>query len=171
MNKNFKKRLYALVLACIMCIGLPTTVFAEETTEEPSTLSSVTVSPRAGTETWTPGNHYVGWMDLTSENISPVKTMSTSGNLYVYGYYHTIDGGSRAVLTTEVRRAYTKTVLASSYAVEGIEGQSTYYATGWTHVNAGDQIQIYTDISSVNPPSSGPYRQAFVEIWYYFEAD
>ena len=56
-------------------------------------------------------------------------------------------------------------------AVEGIEGQSTYYATGWTHVNAGDQIQIYTDISSVNPPSSGPYRQAFVEIWYYFEAD
>ena len=168
------KRLLGLALACIMVMGLSTTTFAADPDKQAETVvASENISPRAGTETWTPGERSFGSIHLTNYNLTPVKTMSTSGTLYVYGYYRTTDGRSRAVLTTEIRKAYSNTVLASGFSVEGYStGQRTYYATGVTHVNRGDQVQIFTDISSLeSQPAGSPYRKADVDLYYKFVAD
>ena len=168
------KRLLGLALACIMVMGLSTTTFAAEPEKQTDTVvTSENISPRSGPETWYPGKVHFGDMNLTNNNLTPVKTMSTSGTLYVYGYFRTTDGRSRAVLTTDIRKAYSNTVLASGFSVEGYStGQRTYYATGVTHVNAGDKIQIFTDISSLeSQPAGSPYRKAYVEMYYHFVAD
>lgn len=169
------KRFLGVALACVMVLGLSTTTFAAEqpTVQSESSNQSDTISPRAGAETWYPGDRSFGTMNLTNYNITPVKTMGASGNLFVYGYYRTTDGRSRAILTTEVRKAYSSTVLCSGTSTEAANtGQRTYFATGVTHVNAGDKIQIYNDISSVTPqPSGSPYRKAYVELYYFFLAD
>lgn len=173
--KKLAKRILGIALACTMVLGLSNTTFAAE---PPSVQSeelnlSDTSTPKSGVETWYPGDRRFGAMNLTNYNITPEKTMGASGYLFVYGYYRTTDGRSRAILTTQVRQAYSSTVLCSGTSTEATAtGQRTYFSTGVTHVNAGDKIQIYNDISSVTAqPSGSPYRKAYVELYYCFIAD
>ena len=171
---KLRKRLLGFALACIMAMGLSTTTFAAEQKEQTQNVeTSNAVSPRAGTETWYPGDVKFGEMNLTNNNLTPTKTMGATGTLYVYGYFRSTDGGPRAALTTQIRRNNSAQVLTSKYAIESSQtGQRTFFATSYIHVNAGDKIQIFTDISSYTPqPAGSPYRKAFVELYYHFDAD
>lgn len=155
---NAKRRLLGIGLTAIMLISLvtPTTAFA------------------AGNETWYANGGYpgtqVGSFNCTNNNLSPTKTIGSSGWLYVWGIADKSDPYNGNVVTTvEIRSDYDGSVLTSttSYAIND-SGTEHYFETSPIYVTAGQKVRIFFDVSSIsNPP--GPYRQAYISYAYVLQ--
>ena len=148
-------------------------VVAEETdavvTETPNVdlatvMADISLENRAGNETWT-GSGFGGSYTFTNYNLTPVKTMGTSGTLLIYGSFYGNDGyatSSPIVLTAQIRKT-DGTVKAETVRVDNRSGNVSFAMS--CSVSKGEQIQLFFDASSVsNPP--GIYRSAFVTYNY-----
>ena len=161
MRKNLKRLLISLVASATMLV---TTVCPAFAAEETTTVETETVSPRAGTETWT-GSGFGGAYTFNNYNLTPVKTMGKSGRLLISGYFYGTDGyasSSPIALTVEIRST-SGTVLGRTYANDNRSGNVPFAVSA--SVSAGQKIQLYFDASSIaNPP--GIYRSAYVYYNY-----
>ncbi|MNT18798.1 hypothetical protein D3C72_1540180 [compost metagenome] len=152
---NAKKRFLGIMLSTLMILTLfaPITAFA------------------AGTETFYknggfPGTQ-IGGFNCTNNNLSPVKTIGESGYFYIWGIAEKSDPYAGNVVTTvEIRSYSTGAVLTStkSYATNS-SGTQHYFQTNPIYLSAGQQIRIFTDVSSIGTPP-GPYRQAYINYAY-----
>ena len=127
-------------------------------------IADIALEPRAGNETWT-GSGFGGSYTFTNYNLTPVKTMGTSGTLLIYGSFYGNDGyatSSPIVLTAQIRKT-DGTVKAETVRVDNRSGNVSFAMS--CSVSKGEQIQLFFDASSVsNPP--GIYRSAFVTYNY-----
>ena len=180
--KFLKSKIKRLVLglslvASMLFSAVPTLaaeeVVAEETdafvTETPNVdlatvMADISLENRAGNETWT-GSGFGGSYTFTNYNLTPVKTMGTSGTLLIYGSFYGNDGyatSSPIVLTAQIRKT-DGTVKAETVRVDNRSGNVSFAMS--CSVSKGEQIQLFFDASSVsNPP--GIYRSAFVTYNY-----
>ncbi len=162
MRKKLKRLLISLVVSATMLV---TTVCPAFAAEETTTVETETVSPRAGTETWT-GSGFGGAYTFNNYNLTPVKTMGKSGRLLISGYFYGTDGyasSSPIVLTVEIRTT-SGTVLGRTTVYDNRSGNVPFAVSA--NVTAGQRIQLFFDASSVaNPP--GIYRSAFVAYNFY----
>ena len=144
-------------------------VVAEETdavvTETPNVdlatvMADISLENRAGNETWT-GSGFGGSYTFVDYNLTPVKTMGSSGTLVISGSFTGNDGYadvSPIKLTAQIRST-SGAVKATTVVVDNRSG-STAFAVSCP-VTIGEQIQLYFDASSIaNPP--GIYRHAYV---------
>lgn len=161
MRKKLKRLLISLVVSATMLV---TTVCPAFAAEETTTVETETVSPRAGTETWT-GSGHGGSYTFNNYNLTPVKTMGESGRLLISGSFYGTDGfasSSPIALTVEIRST-SGTVLGRTYANDNRSGNVPFAVSA--SVSAGQKIQLYFDASSIaNPP--GIYRSAYVYYNY-----
>ena len=162
MRKKLKRLLISLVVSATMLV---TTVCPAFAAEETTTVETETVSPRAGTETWT-GSGFGGAYTFNNYNLTPVKTMGKSGRLLISGYFYGTDGyasSSPIVLTVEIRTT-SGTVLGRTTVYDNRSGNVPFAVSA--NVTAGQRIQLFFDASSVaNPP--GIYRSALVAYNFY----
>ena len=159
--EKIRRLLVGLVATASMLIATVSPAFAAE---ETTTVETETVSPRAGTETWT-GSGFGGAYTFNNYNLTPVKTMGKSGRLLISGYFYGTDGyasSSPIVLTVEIRTT-SGTVLGRTTVYDDRSGNVDFSVAA--NVSAGQQIQLYFDASSIaNPP--GIYRSAYVNYDY-----
>ena len=127
-------------------------------------MADIALEPRAGNETWT-GSGFGGSYTFTDYNLTPVKTMGTSGTLLIYGSFYGNDGYadvSPIKLTAQIRST-SGAVKTQTIVVDTRNGYNDF-AMSCT-VSKGEQIQLYFDASSVaNPP--GILRHAYVSYNY-----
>ncbi len=124
----------------------------------------LSLSPKAGTETWYRGSRTVGSFNMSNNNLTPVKTIGDSGTLDVWFTFYRNDqySSSPIKLTFQIRDASTGHVYGT---VVAYEGQDVGGGIVMTNVPAGTRIQLYFDASSIsNPP--GPYRKAHITYGY-----
>ena len=148
-------------------------VVAEETdavvTETPNVdlatvMADIALEPRAGTETWT-GSGFGGAYRFTDYNLTPVKTMGSTGTLLIYGSFYGDDGYSDVSpikLTAQIRST-SGVVKAQTIEVDSRNGYNDFSMA--CSVSQGEKIQLFFDASSVaNPP--GILRSAYVSYNY-----
>ena len=176
MRKNFLKQLKKRILGIVVGVSVfafsVSPVFAQgQENEDVASAATETVDasvesiqPRAGTETWYgsgPGGSYT----FTNYNLTPVKTMGTSGTLVISGSFRGADGyanSSPIKLTAQIRNT-SGVVRASTVVVDDRSGAKGFAMS--CQVSQGDKIQLYFDASSIaNPP--GIYRSAYIEYNY-----
>lgn len=117
----------------------------------------------AGVETWYASWVSEGTITVRNNNLTPVKTMGTSGTLHlvaeVSGRSDLEPSGCPPVKLTVQVRDLNGNVLASGVINEDA-------AVPQVHINlpvsAGQQVQIFFDISSVSYNPNGNYRIADV---------
>ena len=126
-----------------------------------SNSSCEEIIPMSGTETLYSGRGSIGSFSLVGSNLTPVKTMGSSGTFTLLGtataspeYY---------CIRVQIRDYPSGRVLCStttgSVSISNNNGITNYYAPSiW--VNQGQQIQIYMDYISV------PSRSATVSMNY-----
>lgn len=158
------KRIKMKVLQMITCLVLVTSI---------AILSAIPTSA-AGRETWSQNRGPTEEMRVVNNNLTPVKTMGKSGTLRVYftvqackdGYCNCADrepsNYSDVKITMQIRRAGTTQVLTSGYKREGI-----FFTYVEVYVTQGEQIQLFTDISSYSI-SPGVNRRGHVSYYYQF---
>ena len=160
--EKIRRLLVGLVATASMLIATVSPAFAAE---ETTTVETETVSPRAGTETWT-GSGFGGAYTFNNYNLTPVKTMGKSGRLLISGYFYGTDGyasSSPIKLTVQIRST-SGTVLVSRSFVDDRSGNVPFSIS--VNVTAGQQVQLFFDASSIaNPP--GIYRSGYVSYSYY----
>ena len=139
MRKKLKRLLISLVVSATMLV---TTVCPAFAAEETTTVETETVSPRAGTETWT-GSGFGGAYTFNNYNLTPVKTMGKSGRLLISGYFYGTDGyasSSPIVLTVEIRTT-SGTVLGRTTVYDNRSGNVPFAVSA--NVTAGQRIQLF----------------------------
>lgn len=126
--------------------------------------SSSNIIPFGGcTETWSTVGSKVNVSSFTMEgnNLTPVKTIGVSN--YNIGIYTDFSASQTVKVTTEIRKAYTSTVLANGASSTAKSGS---YMTGLAYVNKGDKIQIFFRVTD----SSGKYNDNLpCKITYYYQ--
>lgn len=178
LKSKIKRMVLGLSLVASMLFSAVPTLAAEEVvaeetdavvTETPNVdlatvMADISLENRAGNETWT-GSGFGGSYTFTNYNLTPVKTMGTSGTLLIYGSFYGNDGyatSSPIVLTAQIRKT-DGTVKAETVRVDNRSGNVSFAMS--CSVSKGEQIQLFFDASSVsNPP--GIYRSAFVTYNY-----
>ena len=159
--EKIRRLLVGLVATASMLIATVSPAFAAE---ETTTVETETVSPRAGTETWT-GSGFGGAYNFTDTNTTPVKTMGQSGRLLISGWFYGNDGyasSSPIILTVEIRST-SGAVLGRTTVIDDRSGNVDFSVAA--NVSAGQKIQLFFDASSIaNPP--GIYRSAYVSYSY-----
>lgn len=166
------KRFFSALLAAIMCLSLSATAFAAEpdeglaffeqggvvtlnekgegTVEIPvSSVDDSSIVPLGGgTETWSTvgGRVSVGSFTMEGNNLTPVKTIGVSG--YNIGIYTQFSASQSVKVTTEIRKAYSSTVLSNGGSSSA--AKSGNYLTGLAYVNKGDKIQIFFMVTDAN---------------------
>lgn len=146
MTKHFSKKLLAFALVAVFVFSaFSTQAFA------------------AGTETW-----YSSWvnepkMTITNNNLTPVKTMGTSGTLHVAaavtGRPDLEPSGCPKVQLTVQIRDLSGNVLASDTVREDAFMPQVHLSIP---VTQGQKVQIFFDVSSVSYNPNGNYRIADV---------
>lgn len=119
-------------------------------------------------EIWYKDRRYPAEYTITDTNLTPYKVMDESGVLVIYGHFWKADSASysNVKLTVEIREYGTNRVL------NRVVAYNTQYPFGDpffidANVTAGQKIQIFFDVSSIdNPP--GPLRKATVTYEGYF---
>ena len=165
--KKFKRILVGLVSTVTMLTATVVPAFAAEEHSDSFTEivdeSDSTVT-RAGNETWN-GSGHGGSYTFTNNNLTPVKTMGSSGRLLISGSFYGNDGyasSSPIKLTVEIRST-SGAVLARTSVIDDRSGNVPFAVSA--NVSAGQQIQLFFDASSIaNPP--GIYRSAYVNYGY-----
>ena len=182
LKSKIKRMVLGLSLAASMLFSAVPALAAEEVasenvtneteavaSESPSVdlatvIADIAMEPRAGNETWT-GSGFGGSYTFTNYNLTPVKTMGTSGTLLIYGTFYGNDGYSDVSpikLTAQIRST-SGVVKAQTIEVDSRNGYNDFSMA--CSVSQGEKIQLFFDASSVaNPP--GILRSAYVSYNY-----
>ena len=182
LKSKIKRMVLGLSLVASMLFSAVPTLAAEEVasenvtneteavaSESPSVdlatvMADIALEPRAGNETWT-GSGFGGAYRFTNYNLTPVKTMGSSGTLVISGTFYGSDGYadvSPIQLTAQIRST-SGAVRAQTVRVDDRSGAVSFSIS--CSVSRGDQIQLFFDASSIaNPP--GIYRSAYVSYDY-----
>lgn len=168
------KRLLGACLAMVMLFSTVavTPAFAAENTCDHEVIEEMTpsVQPRAGVESWGkvayPGIH-VGTFDCYNNNLTPVKTITQSGEFYIHGSAQKIDGKEGNVVTKiEIREYPSGRVLWSGQSRSACScGQLHKFQSAPVYLEAGQRIQIFFDVCSIGTPPGG-YRSARISYRY-----
>ncbi len=174
--KRLRKVVGRIAISLTLLLGMSMQSFAAEAPEassdvlvtdarEKAVVDAADIVTRAGNETWT-GSGFGGAFRFTDYNLTPVKTMGKSGTLLISGYFYGDDGyadSSPIKLTFQIRT--TSGAVKSQTIVPDTRNGDVSFSTS-CHVNAGDQIQLFMDASSIgNPP--GITRSAYIAYNYY----
>lgn len=173
-TKGSAKRFLGACLAMVMLFSAVayTPVFAAENICNHDTIEETTpsIQPRAGTENWGkagyPGIH-VGTFNCYNNNLTPVKTITESGNFYIYGDARKSDNLNGNVVTKiQIREYPSGRVLWSgeSHSACSCGGLHKFQSKS-IHLNAGQRIQIFFDVCSIGTPPGG-YRSALISYNY-----
>ena len=178
LKSKIKRMVLGLSLVASMLFSAVPTLAAEEVvaeetdavvTETPNVdlatvMADISLENRAGNETWT-GSGFGGAYRFTDYNLTPIKTMGSSGTLLIYGSFYGDDGYSDVSpikLTAQIRNT-NGTVRTETVRVDDRSGHVSFAMS--CSVSKGDQIQLFFDASSVaNPP--GILRSAYVTYNY-----
>ena len=178
LKSKIKRMVLGLSLVASMLFSAVPTLAAEEVvaeetdavvTETPNVdlatvMADISLENRAGNETWT-GSGFGGAYRFTNYNLTPVKTMGSSGTLVISGTFYGSDGYadvSPIQLTAQIRST-SGAVRAQTVRVDDRSGAVSFSIS--CSVSRGDQIQLFFDASSIaNPP--GIYRSAYVSYDY-----
>lgn len=125
-------------------------------------LSTITASA-AGQEVWSFGNTYTSEYTFTDTNLTPIKTISGNGVMYVSGDFWKADTGASDIgLTIQVREYPSGKILGQSYSPNPLRPNDPTYFSVAAEVYNGQRIQLWFDASSIsNPP--GFFRSAHVK--------
>lgn len=127
----------------------------------------------AGTENWGNSEGPEENIRVTNTNLTPVKTITRSGTLTIKyitipckpGFCNCNDSEPSnypPVRATVQIRTTTGRILATSST-----NQLDYNAQVSVHVNSGDKIQVFFDVSTMPGYSApGPYRKAHFSYYY-----
>lgn len=122
----------------------------------------------AGGDVWYKDQRYEAEYTITNNNLTPYKVIAESGVLCVYGHVWKADSASysNVRLTVEIRdypsgRVLNRTVVDNNQYPYG----DPFFVDA--EVYAGQKIQLFFDVSSINNPP-GPYRKALVNYEAYF---
>ena len=140
-----------------------TKMTAEEAGE--SAMDPLDLVARAGNETWT-GSGFGGAFRFTDYNLTPVKTMGSTGTLLISGYFYGDDGSadSSPIKLTFQIRSTSGSVKSQTIVPDTRNGEISFSTS--CHVNKGEQVQLFMDASSIaNPP--GILRSAYIAYNYY----
>ena len=138
-------------------------------------FTSVIPSQAAGVETWSQAQGPMESIRVTNNNTTPVKTIGRTGTLTIVNWISRCSSeyctcSDREPISYSNIKVYMKIyncdtgeVLASGWFPE----HETFAHTLTTSrpVVAGERIQIYFDVRSVNNPP-GPYRKAHISYYY-----
>lgn len=146
-----KNRIVALLLIAIFIIS----------------VANIKVEAANNTSTqWKKGSYTVGTMDITNNNLTPVKTIMSSGTLSVWVRFDKrLDDPNYPpiVVKVQIRDASTGKVLESFNVLEKDKGWNVLARN--INVKANQKIQVFFDVcSQYSPP--GPYRKARVTYGY-----
>lgn len=175
---HFKTRVLGATLAIVMVFTtmIPTPAFATEDVCEHEAIpeDTTTIQPRGGTQNWGktgevgnyPGVH-VGTFTCYNNNLTPVKTITESGNLYIWGNAWKADNLAGNVVTKVQIREYPSGKVLKSVDSHSICtcGQEHKFKTPSIYLNAGQKIQIFFDVCSIGTPPGG-YRSAKISYYY-----
>lgn len=146
-RKEFMRKLTSILLAVLTAMCLTGMCYAEETTTATVPTADVTADTvaRAGTETLYAGTGSIGSFYLQNNNLTPVKTMGSSGTFSLFG---TAEGSSSTYwqICVQIRDAYTGSVLATDYTT-GSSYNFQYYSMEIS-VTKGQKLQIFTYYTS-----------------------
>lgn len=174
LKSKIKRMVLGLSLVASMLFSAVPTLAAEEVvaeetdavvTETPNVdlatvMADISLENRAGNETWT-GSGFGGSYTFVDYNLTPVKTMGSSGTLVISGTFYGNDGYSDVSpikLTAQIRST-SGAVRAQTIRVDDRSGAVSFSVS--CSVTKGEQIQLFFDASSIaNPP--GIYRSAYV---------
>ena len=155
------KRFFTFLIAVVMCFSVGSTAFAVE--PEPSNLTVsatddgwnlVEVSPFengieqytiGGTETWYAGRDLSDSFTFYGNNLTPVKTIGTTGNMNLYVFFN--NGNTPVKLEVQIRKAGTSENIA-----KWTLGPTAYYehTLPTISVTKGQKIQIYFRVLDQN---------------------
>lgn len=148
LKSNFTRTLLCMALVVTMLLGNASTALA-----------------LGGVETWS-GSDTSDVFPVNNNNLTPRKTMGSSGNLYLWVKFAKSDGKSSDVeLHVEVRNLTTgKTDSVYFYNADMVTEQGFN-----VYVSRGDVIQIYFDVCTRSgQPKPGGTRSANVQYGYRF---
>lgn len=159
------RRIISMIVATLMLCGSTLTCFAQE--QQTSNIATTSISTRGGTENWGEAQKKnVGTFTFKNNNLTPVKTITKSGYLYLHVKYSKADSyDGNVMLTVKIKKSNGTQLTNDTFYSYGKEEM-----TSWTHVSAGDKIQIFFDASTTTGPSAH-YRSANVTYYYTLIAD
>lgn len=173
-----KRRLLGGMIAIVMVfttmVSTPTFAAENVCNHEMEPEDTITIQPRGGVENWGktgevgnyPGVH-VGVFTCYNNNLTPVKTITESGEFYIWGKAWKADNLAGNVVTKIQIREYPsgrvlKTTESHSICTCGEEHE---FKTPSIYLNAGQKIQIFFDVCSIGTPPGG-YRSAKISYYY-----
>lgn len=163
-----KNRILSILLATVMCVSTSSAVYATEETitankkivtqeievnsdgwavaELPVSAIEDEISPfGGGTEVWDQDGATVGTFTMTGNNLTPVKTIGKPYEILLVGADYT--ASKPVILTVQIRKAYTSTVLGSGKSSASSSGKNI---TASYRCHQGDKIQIYFRVTDKN---------------------
>ncbi len=174
MTKRSVKRFLGTCFAMLMLFSTvaSTPVLAAENICNHDTIEETApiIQTRGGTENWGkadyPGIH-VGTFNCYNNNLTPVKTITESGNFYIYGRANKIDNLNGNVVTKlQIREYPSGRVLWSGESRPACScGELHKFQSPSIYLNAGQKIQIFFDVCSIGTPPGG-YRSAKISYYY-----
>ncbi len=163
-----KKRILAFAMTILMCLLSPIMAYASDielsdeeegiVTQEvevnndgyaiieisaPFTESNI-VPLGGGSETWNKDAATVGTFTMTGNNLTPVKTVGKPYEILMVNAKYS--ASKPVILTVQIRRAYTSTVLGQAKSSAASSGK----VTAMYGSSQGDKIQIYFRVTDKN---------------------
>lgn len=164
-----KKRLLALLLTLVMCVGISSEAFAASGVPTEANVLSTDggeIMPLAA-ETWGKTSTWkeVGGFTMEGNNMTPVKTIGASGKLSIRLTAWALGPKEEIDLRVRIVEAYSEELLKEwwlydrSLVVE-------FELPGSLSVKKGDQIQVYF---RAYDPNTGNYlgsEEVMITYWY-----
>ena len=155
------KRIATILLSVCMCFSFSSVAVA--TGIEGTTYATTSATPRGGTETWSKDYDYVGSFLMEGNNLTPVKNMGRTGQLYLVIEYEDYKLDEDVNVTVQIKNASTGKVLAQHKSLTQKEGSFTVRL----NVTKGQKIQVFFRVTDKN----GNYndsRKCAIKYWYGF---
>lgn len=173
MKKRIKAVLAIFAMLCSMLVAIPANAEELQPVESEKTVSDVGIVPLSGHDVLNPGYQSIGGFTFTNTNLTPYKTVGQGAQTLKFKIYFRIAPTDRGIGKVKVSMQIRDT---SGHALSGVTSaidrynpdpnnfvRGTYLETEKIHVNPGQKVQVWFDVSSVNPAeSNGNYRSAWV---------
>lgn len=143
------KRLFSMLIAVVMCFGVSSVAFATEIPNNDS-IAITTAKENEGivpfaAETWgkTSSFRKVGTFTMEGNNLTPVKTMGSSGTLSIkLDDAHVVGNLSSINLKVQIKDHSTQRVL-KEWTITRFSGIANYELSGGLAVRSGQRIQVH----------------------------